>query len=137
MFELTLTCGAEADNLDMLDAMIGLALDRNGVKDARRFAFAAHELLINSVEAMSRLEEIRFEPLQVKLNIDDALCAFQVTDRAGGIPARLLAERDPDDASGLCEESGRGLSLVRLYADVFEMIAEDDGSYTYRMAVRR
>lgn len=89
---------------------------------------AANECLINSIVEMNTLA--LEEPLLVKLEIQADSIIFSVTDYGRGIKEAQLKQPLMPETSA---ELGRGLAMIDILVDSFDMSINADGSKTYTL----
>jgi anti-sigma regulatory factor (Ser/Thr protein kinase) len=135
---LRFECQAVAEQVALIDQLVESILASHGVQRCNHFAFAAHELVINSVEAMRACGSPPPNHMVVHLEVTAEKVLFSITDRGGGLPSHIVPLPDmisiPADALA---EHGRGLHLVQTLVDRFMMDEEPDGCYTYTIEMSR
>jgi len=126
-------CAACLAYVSVIDQIVENLLLHEGVKEFEKFCFATHELVINSVEAM-QTRKAPDDPgnITMDLKISDHELMFSINDKGGGIPIMPEESDEGTETREISlEDRGRGLSLIRLFSDLFVMKAETDGSHTY------
>ena len=132
-------CTAVRDHITIIDNLVEMLLSANGVTETKRFCFAVHELVINSVEAMQKTACMKgADQIVIRLRIDEEVLEFTINDWGGGLPAEVYARLHTEESGELSmDESGRGISMIRMFIDEFIYFKESDGSCTYQIIKRR
>jgi anti-sigma regulatory factor (Ser/Thr protein kinase) len=110
-----------------------------GFKQYKDVLFAAHELLINSVQAMNqKYEESCPYVIKIEAKASPDIVEISITDYGGGLPEgwrESLEDLGFEDFFLL--ESGRGLMMINVLTDSFECGLSPDGAAIYKIIKRR
>jgi anti-sigma regulatory factor (Ser/Thr protein kinase) len=109
-----------------------------GFKQYRDVLFAAHELLINSVQAMNQKYE---EPcpyvIKIEAKASPDIVEISITDYGGGLPEGLRESlEDLGFEDFFSRENGRGLMMINVLTDFFECSLRPDGAAIYKIIKR-
>jgi anti-sigma regulatory factor (Ser/Thr protein kinase) len=132
---LNYECKATAHNIEVIDDMIELLLKLHSIDWYRSFCFATHELLINSVEAMSKDPENN-NKLYIRITIGISAVTLSVSDTGGGLSKEILDSLTGFDLAD-AENHGRGLFMIQSLVDDFKFSKEENGRYTYKITKNR
>ncbi|HEY9062938.1 MAG TPA: hypothetical protein VIO64_20940 [Pseudobacteroides sp.] len=135
MSKLTLKCAAIPENIWLIDSLVELTIKSEHVFGYKKACFAMHELVINSVQAMSKNNKFN-KQITIVLVCSKKYIFFSINDFGGGLPLNILENIsiNPLDNMGL-NESGRGLALVNLFVDKLKCKKEKNGSFTYKIII--
>lgn len=142
MLELVLRCDASISSINAVDDLVVSLLDAESIQPLDRIAFVAHELVINSIEAMVRTS-ISPVTIDLKMSVNAESVVFSVNDTAGGLPTAdssdMLEELTEIPETNIIPmgDRGRGLEMIRQLADNFTVNPELDGSFTYTASFTR
>jgi len=139
MIEVKYACSSNIFNIPKIDNLLCFLLEHENILEYRGFCFAAHELLINSIEALRGIYSKSLQnDINVYIQISDDIILFSINDRGGGIPEETMQRIDKLNMEDLLnEERGRGIYLIKNFVDEFSYAAEDNGSFSYTISSRR
>ncbi|MGC5326868.1 ATP-binding protein [Brevibacillus sp. SYSU BS000544] len=129
MIHVQIECPATVEMVEFLDQICEWTVMRVNQVETKRLVLAAHEAIINSVEAMKRChgEAYREQNISLKIDVKQEEIEIKIIDSAGGLPLEVqkkLEERCMEDL--IWEEDGRGILFMRhLVDDVWHDHAED------------
>ena len=136
MSEFNYECVSDVSEIEVADDILELFLKHQRLDWYKQFGFAAHELLINSVEAMSKQAQDNDKLLYVKITMDSSAVTFSVTDTGGGLPDEVIDKFATCDILSM-EGHGRGLLMINSLVDDFIFLDEGDGKHTYKIIKNR
>lgn len=119
MIQLNVKFEAKNEMLQTIDKILEETLNVKTWEAGLDMFMAAHELIINSITAMSS-KSSNENFLEVSVNINDNSIIIEVKDRGGGIIGSSYLNKDP------LSENGRGLLIVNELTDDFTIISEED-----------
>lgn len=129
MIHVQIDCPATAEMVEFLDQICEWTVMRVNQTESKKLVLAAHEAIINSVEAMRRCysETYQEKKISLKIYVKKDEIIINVIDSAGGIPLEVqnnLDKRCMEDI--VWEEDGRGILFMRhLVDDVWQDNGED------------
>lgn len=135
MIKLTFKCAAIPENISLIDSLVELTIKSVHGFGYNKACFAMHELVINSIQAMSKNNKFN-KQITITLACSKKYIFFRINDFGGGLPINILNNIfiNPLENMGL-NESGRGLALVNLFVDKIKYKEERNGSYTYKIFI--
>lgn len=117
------------DELEVFDRRLeALCREIQPAEAAMDLFIATHELLINSIAEMRRGGEVEGQTICVQIERTPDYLEAIVTDGGRGIHHRPQPEEDPNER---LLEAGRGLMMVELLTDTFEVKVNNDGRMSY------
>lgn len=129
----TLICGVDDENIVQSDTWLKKLLSKEHNRFNLEFCFAAHEMVINSVEAMR--EKVKTGNLVIELEQYEDRCVFSIIDHGEGLSAEQVDKyvhakvvEAPEDNN---QENGRGFYLIRKFTDRFIYEPLQEGNYKY------
>lgn len=133
MRKYELTCSSDPSCIAELDRWLKDILFEAELGQARGFCCAAHELVINSVNAIMKLQT---EPiLTVECVVENRVIYFSVIDSAHGLSdeqvERYVYSEEIEEPEDPLQEFGRGYLLIRKYSDRFLYEGLEDGRFKY------
>lgn len=127
---------AKISEIDRADTWLQEMVEGCDFCDTSQFLFAAHELIINSVEAvLSRNSAAAEERIRICLTRSEKGVSLTVTDDGGGISQEMIDHASLENLDVL-EERGRGLALIREWTQSFTVSREEDGRYSYSIIAK-
>lgn len=119
----------EGPMLDQIQAI----LDKHGIDEAcrHRLLQAVSEAFTNALIHGNKLAPEK--QIRLDLEINEQSVRADITDDGEGALAGIAARSHPDTWS----ENGRGVDLIRYYADSVEFIENASGGLTVSIVVRR
>lgn len=126
---LNYECEAKIQNIELIDSILEITLKHYEIEWYRQFCFAAHELLTNSIEAMSKHSNVD-NKIFIKLIMGTDLVSFRVSDTGGGVQADINDLIKKNETLNM-EGRGRGLYMIKALVDNFYFFKADDDHYTY------
>ncbi len=132
---LNYECKADISNIEIIDKLLEITLNYHKINWYRQFCFAAHELLINSIEAMSK-HSSSLDKIFIELAININSITFSIYDTGGGLPFDINDLPARYNISNM-KSSGRGLFMIKSLVDDFSFFKADNGQYIYKISKNR
>ncbi|KNY28804.1 ATP-binding protein [Pseudobacteroides cellulosolvens] len=133
MYELYFKCVAVPESISLIDNIIELTIKKIHNYDYKKICFAIHELVINSIDAMSKNNQ-SFKQISISLICSKKHVLFSINDFGGGLPSNILNKLHTNNLDSLgLNESGRGLAIIKMFVDNLTYNEENDGSFTYKI----
>lgn len=133
MSKYRLSCNADTHCISMIDQWLLERLPKEYIKDFRGFCLAAHELVINSVEAVHTMKDGM--KLGAECCIESDRISFAIIDYGKGLTEKqvecFVNSEYVENPENMLQEHGRGFLLIRKYSDQFSYEAISGGGFRY------
>jgi len=129
MFELRLALAADKKYLNYIDTSTLEFLKIIADDEAKRFHFALHEVIINSIQACERLGPFEDTTIYIELKLDDDQLIGQVRDPFGGGGDKEDYLEKSVKVNALSIENNRGILFIDHLVDDFKWMTYADGLF--------
>lgn len=131
MFSMRVETSISKEKLEYYDTVILGALKNHFVKNAERFFFAIHELMINAIQSYEQdMDSTVFPLIEMELFINERFVRFEIKDYGKGIDFEKEAYMDGvQDKLHELEDHGRGLYLIDQLVDEFHWYRSEDNAF--------
>jgi len=119
------------EHLEFIDNTLTNFLKETGIEEYKKFRFALHEIIINSIQVICANEDPeRNTTLRVRVEVSQEEISAVVTDWMKGIKKSKEAIIDAyDPVENLWNEEGRGIPLIEKMVDSYTWNLDEEGAF--------
>ncbi|MCT4606269.1 MAG: ATP-binding protein [Marinisporobacter sp.] len=135
MIEVEIECKADANSIEFIDEKLYEIMEQVKFPYYKEMHFAAHEAVINSIEATEKhCGKNHHENIKIKMIAHKKKIEIVIRDKGGGLKEKVVNLSFNEGFDDIVwNERGRGMLFIKHFVDIFTYYIDTNGDAVYRL----